>query len=85
MRRLEGEAAVGRSRALSLEGAVRVKEREIERLTRVLEAAKVSPFCWWFLMCGHRGVPGAEGCLPTGLLLWLLTLPQPLATHHTGR
>ncbi len=38
---LETAAAVARSRMLSLEGALRVKEREIERLTRLSEAAKV--------------------------------------------
>jgi hypothetical protein len=41
LKRVEGDAAAGRSRCLSLEGAVRVKEREVERLTRLLEAAKV--------------------------------------------
>ena len=35
---------MGRSRALSLEGTVRVKEREIERLMRLMEAAKVCMF-----------------------------------------
>ncbi|KAF5839020.1 hypothetical protein DUNSADRAFT_1797 [Dunaliella salina] len=39
---LESAAAVSRSRTLSLEGALRVKEREIERLTRLSEAAKVA-------------------------------------------
>lgn len=38
---LESNAASMRSRTLSLEGALRVKEREIERLTRLSEAAKV--------------------------------------------
>jgi hypothetical protein len=38
---LESAAAVMRSRTLSLEGALRVKEREIERLIRLSEAAKV--------------------------------------------
>lgn len=40
IKRLEIEAAQGRSRALQLEGAVRVKDRELERLTRCLEAAR---------------------------------------------
>ena len=38
---MESAAAVARSRTLSLEGALRVKEREIERLTRLSEAVKV--------------------------------------------
>eukprot|EP00983_Pelagomonas_calceolata_P055505 1144174-Pelagomonas_calceolata.AAC.7 len=40
---LESTAAVARSRTLSLEGALRVKEREIERLTRLSETAKDVP------------------------------------------
>ena len=38
---LEGAAAVARSRILGLEGALRVKEREADRLVRLNEAAKV--------------------------------------------
>ncbi len=41
LRQLDGSAAVSRSRALSLEAAVRVKEREVERLARALESSKV--------------------------------------------
>ncbi|GFH09898.1 uncharacterized protein HaLaN_05124, partial [Haematococcus lacustris] len=42
VRYLEKEAAVARSRCLNSEGAVRVKERELERMARLLEAAKLA-------------------------------------------
>ncbi|KAJ9505257.1 hypothetical protein QJQ45_021736, partial [Haematococcus lacustris] len=42
VRHLEKEAAVARSRCLNSEGAVRVKERELERMARLLEAAKLA-------------------------------------------
>ncbi len=42
IKRLEGEAAQARGRALHLESNVRVKERELERLNRALEATRGS-------------------------------------------
>ena len=42
IKRLEGDAAQARGRALHLESSVRVKERELERLNRSLEATRAS-------------------------------------------
>jgi hypothetical protein len=40
-RRLEGEVAALRSRAAQGEAAAKSKDREVERLTRAVEASKV--------------------------------------------
>lgn len=39
-RRVEGEAAAGRARVAALEGALRVREKEVERLGRLVEHGK---------------------------------------------
>eukprot|EP00798_Chlamydomonas_sp_ICE-L_P019230 gene19230-25855_t len=44
VRKLEGEAALHRSRVIHLESSCKVKEREIERLQRSLESAKSTEF-----------------------------------------
>lgn len=55
----DGEAAAARSRALYAEGGVRVKDRELDRLGRLLEAAKVR--------CGLTGFGILLRC--TGIVL----------------
>lgn len=57
--RAEGEAATARSRALHHESAVRVKDKELERLARVLEQAKTAEY---ELTAQHMQVGRREHC-----------------------